>query len=108
MEAKKFSVYFSGLAMAPQAPIIEIPSNTYPVDAFYLEDVCEGLGFNDLTTRDLLADPRKPGLMSNRRDSLLSWIIFCHVNLPSQQAFLVFLPGIALIAEVEEQLYELH
>ncbi|RUS22618.1 hypothetical protein BC937DRAFT_88224 [Endogone sp. FLAS-F59071] len=81
-------------------PTINIPSRCFPVDTFYLEDVCDGLELDETQRSIVLSESRRPGMYAERRDAMLGWIELCHLTQPPGNAFLVFLPGIAVIAEV--------
>ncbi|RUP50891.1 hypothetical protein BC936DRAFT_137210 [Jimgerdemannia flammicorona] len=102
MNVSKFTQYFSNLPNPLansdflSAPTIDIPARCYPVDTFYLEDICDGLGLSEAHRVMVLNERCRP----ERRDAMLGWITFCHAAEPPGNAFLVFLPGIAMIAEI--------
>ncbi|CAG8556777.1 15728_t:CDS:10 [Funneliformis mosseae] len=108
MNVQKFTKYFHEFEVKrdglSQIPWIDIPVKNFPVDAFYLEDVCQTLGIPESQQKAILSEPKKPSMMQERRDLFISWIFRCHVDSPVDDAFLVFLPGISIIAEVEDQL----
>ncbi|CAG8542535.1 6158_t:CDS:2 [Paraglomus occultum] len=109
MNVNKFAKYFRDFEVHEDDAFIEIPcidvkARTYPVEVFYLEDVCEGLELGELSINAAMQEPQKPTLSAERRRLLVEWIIKCHSMKPYTEAFLVFLPGIAIIAELEEEL----
>ncbi|CAB4374827.1 unnamed protein product [Rhizophagus irregularis] len=109
MNVQKFTRYFCEFetendGFVSQIPWIDIPAKTFPVDVFYLEDVCQGMDTYESYQKIVLNDPKKPSMMQERRDLFISWILRCHIDSPVEDAFLVFVPGIALIAEMEDQL----
>ncbi|GES75825.1 probable ATP-dependent RNA helicase spindle-E [Rhizophagus clarus] len=109
MNVQKFTRYFCEFetendGFVSQIPWIDIPAKTFPVDVFYLEDVCQGVDIYESYQKIVLSNPKKPSMMQERRDLFISWILRCHIDSPVGDAFLVFVPGIALIAEMEDQL----
>lgn len=105
MNVQKFTRYFCEFetendGFVSQIPWIDIPAKTFPVDVFYLEDVCQGMDTYESYQKIVLNDPKKPSMMQERRDLFISWILRCHIDSPVEDAFLVFVPGIALIAEM--------
>ncbi|KAG9300715.1 hypothetical protein G9A89_023513 [Geosiphon pyriformis] len=109
MNVEKFTKYFYKFQKPSddsisKIPLIDVPSRTFPVDVFYLEDVCAGLNLDESLQNRILYEPRRPNLPLDRREIFVNWIFDCHQKFPPEQAFLVFLPGIAIISEVEDQL----
>ncbi|CAH1764356.1 12892_t:CDS:10 [Entrophospora sp. SA101] len=109
MNVKKFANYFHEFEAEKDGffnkiPWIDIPKKAFPVDVFYLEDVCQALDISFSNRDVIMNNPKKPSMMQERRDLFINWIFRCHIQTPSDKAFLVFFPGIAIIAEVEDQL----
>jgi HrpA-like RNA helicase len=105
MNVQKFTKYFCEFEIktdgfVSQIPWIDIPVKNFPVDVFYLEDVCQGLDVPESYQKVVLSDPKKPSMMQERRDLFVNWIFHCHIDSPVDGAFLIFLPGIAIIAEM--------
>lgn len=102
MNVQKFTKYFREFEIEndSQIPWIDIPAKNFPVDVFYIEDVCLALDISEPYQKIILNDPKKPSMMQERRDLFVNWIIQCHIESSVDGAFLVFLPGIAIIAEV--------
>ncbi|CAG8623107.1 16876_t:CDS:10, partial [Gigaspora margarita] len=109
MNVQKFTDYFREFetekdGIISEIPWIDVPSKNFPVDVFYLEDVCQGLEVTEAYQTLIMSEPKKPAMMQERRDVLINWIMHCHATCSADEAFLVFLPGISIIAEVEDQL----
>ncbi|RIB06754.1 P-loop containing nucleoside triphosphate hydrolase protein [Gigaspora rosea] len=109
MNVQKFTDYFREFetekdGIISKIPWIDVPSKNFPVDVFYLEDVCQGLEVTEAYQTLIMSEPKKPAMMQERRDVLINWIMHCHATCSADEAFLVFLPGISIIAEVEDQL----
>ncbi|CAG8514169.1 20727_t:CDS:10 [Dentiscutata erythropus] len=109
MNVQKFTDYFREFetekdGITSKIPWIDIPSKNFSVDVFYLEDVCQGLEVTEAYQTLIMNEPKKPAMMQERRDVLINWIMHCHVTCSADEAFLVFLSGISIIAEVEDQL----
>ncbi|CAG8629818.1 5651_t:CDS:10, partial [Acaulospora morrowiae] len=109
MNVKKFKRYFHEFGterrrLSSEIPCIDVPVKNFPVDVFYLEDICQELRVPNAFRNSALSEPRKPSMMQERRELFLDWIFHCHATSPVEEAFLVFLPGISLISELEDQL----
>ncbi|RHZ52792.1 hypothetical protein Glove_457g47 [Diversispora epigaea] len=109
MNVKKFANYFREFetekdGIFTEIPWIDIPTKTFPVDVFYLEDICDTLEVSKTVRYKVLSNPLKPSMMQDRRELFINWIFHCHINSPDDDAFLIFLPGISIIAEMEDQL----
>lgn len=105
MNVRKFADYFREFEAEKDGiftaiPWIDIPVKTFPVDVFYLEDICDALEDPQAYRDKVLTDPPKPSMLQDRRQSFVDWIFHCHMNSPVDDAFLVFLPGISIIAEL--------
>ena len=61
LNADLFAEYFNG------APIISVPGRTFPVEAFYLEDVLELTGHAIVPGSDCAARPQRGGARPSRR-----------------------------------------
>src|SRR5437660_11567533 len=104
MNVKKFAKYFNEFeaeqdGFVNEIPWIDISQKAFPVDVFYLEDVCQALDIPFSDRDAIMNDPKKPSMMQERRELFISWIFRCHIQTPSNEAFLVFFLGIAIIAE---------
>ncbi len=104
MNVQKFTKYFREFEINhdgfSQIPWIDIPVKTFPVDVFYLDDICHAMNIPELQQKAILNEPKKPSMMQERRDLFISWMFRCHIDSPVDDAFLAFLPGIAIIAEL--------
>ncbi|CAG8575612.1 381_t:CDS:2, partial [Racocetra fulgida] len=105
MNTKKFTEYFHEFeiekdGIISKIPWIDVPAKNFPVDVFYLEDICQGLEVTEAHQTLIMSEPKKPAMMQERRDILIDWIMHCHATCSADEAFLVFLPGISVIAEV--------
>ncbi|CAG8770339.1 5180_t:CDS:2, partial [Acaulospora morrowiae] len=105
MNVKKFKRYFHEFGterkrLSSEIPCIDVPVKNFPVDVFYLEDICQELRVPSAFRNLALSEPRKPSMMQERRELFLDWIFHCHVTSPVEEAFLVFLPGISIISEL--------
>ncbi|CAH1756838.1 1671_t:CDS:10 [Entrophospora sp. SA101] len=109
MNVKKFANYFHEFeaekdGFVNEIPWIDISKKAFPVDVFYLEDVYQALDTPLSQRGAIMNDPKKPFMMQEHCDVFINWIFQCHVQTPADEAFLVFSPGIAIIAEVEGRL----
>nr|CAG8434648.1 1416_t:CDS:10 [Entrophospora candida] len=105
MNVKKFANYFHEFeaekdGFVNEIPWIDISKKAFPVDVFYLEDVYQALDTPLSQRGAIMNDPKKPFMMQEHCDVFINWIFQCHVQTPADEAFLVFSPGIAIIAEV--------
>src|SRR5688572_421256 len=99
MNVEKFTEYFLKLE-GFKVPCIDIPMRAHEVEVYYLEDICKKMGVPEPQRTFLLSEPKKPSMLQDRRELLVSFIFKLHEDKELKHAFLVFLSGISIIAEV--------
>ncbi|OZJ05285.1 hypothetical protein BZG36_01958 [Bifiguratus adelaidae] len=105
LDTQRFREYFRPFANADsEVPVVGISLQMYPIQVHYIDHVLENLPNGLRGSGRVHQDLTRAGFSNATRDALLGWITQLHFTLPATDSFLVFVPGIALMLELEDEI----